>query len=161
MPDYSLCKVYRIVSDIGQCQYIGSTSQKYLSQRMNRHCIDYKKWLKKEFHYITVFDVLKYGDAKIILIDAYPDCKTSDEQRMYEDEWIQAEHCVNKRCAYVSPEARKEYHREHWKTYGPTYREENREKTCECGVDSLFDHKSRHERSRAHLEWATLQVAAN
>ena len=60
--------------------------------------------------------------------------------------------------------------REHWKTYGPTYREENREKitkrrqiryTCECGIDSLFDHKSRHERSRAHLEWATIQVAAN
>ena len=44
--NYQNTKIYKIESHIGDKIYIGSTTKKYLSQRMDKHRYDYKEWKK-------------------------------------------------------------------------------------------------------------------
>ena len=126
MPDYSFCKIYRIVSEVGNNQYIGSTSQPRLCERMRTHRKDYRGWKEGKHNFVSVFDVLKHGDAKIILIQSYPQCKSFDEQRMYEQEWQDKEICVNKRRAYITEEQRREHCREEYIQQRREYHEKHR-----------------------------------
>lgn len=153
--DYSLCKVYRVVSEAGGCQYIGSTCEKYLCQRMGHHRTDFRQWKRNEgAPYITVFEVLEHPDARIELIQAYPECKSFDEQRMYEQQHQDQNECVNKQRAYCSKEQRakqncasqqrqrkrhpekfkekerqfRETHKEQKREYDKKYREQHRDK---------------------------------
>ena len=96
--DYSLGKIYKIESS--QCDkiYIGSTCAPMLSHRMRTHRDDYKKYLNSGKKYVTSIELLKYDDAKIILLEKYP-CNDIDELRAREGYW-QRQHwneCVNKR----------------------------------------------------------------
>jgi len=54
--------------------YIGSTAKKKLSERMADHRTDYRKWLKNPAKYnrTTSFEILKYPDCRIILLENYP-----------------------------------------------------------------------------------------
>jgi hypothetical protein len=65
--------IYKIVSDRTDKIYIGSTV-KSLEERLEEHENDYELWFNKEFKsgYISSFEILKYGDYKIILIEEYP-----------------------------------------------------------------------------------------
>ena len=65
--------IYKIVSDSTDKIYIGSTV-KSLEERLEEHENDYELWFNKEFKsgYISSFEILKYGDYKIILIEEYP-----------------------------------------------------------------------------------------
>ena len=44
--DYSKTKIYKIESALGDKVYIGSTINKYLSQRFQLHISEYKRWKK-------------------------------------------------------------------------------------------------------------------
>ena len=44
MVNYGNGKVYKIESHLGDKIYIGSTTKQYLSQRMDAHRGDYKRW---------------------------------------------------------------------------------------------------------------------
>jgi hypothetical protein len=46
MIDYTKTKIYKIWSHLGDKLYIGSTTKKYLSERMAYHRTDYKSWKK-------------------------------------------------------------------------------------------------------------------
>ena len=46
--DYSKTKIYKIESALGDKIYIGSTINKYLSQRFQLHISEYKRWKKGE-----------------------------------------------------------------------------------------------------------------
>lgn len=87
MIDYKLGKIYKIISDQTDKIYIGSTTKKTLAQRMAKHRNNYKGYLKGKYHYVTSFDLLKYNDAKIILIENHP-CNNKDELRSREQYWI-------------------------------------------------------------------------
>ena len=56
MVNYANSKVYKIWSPQGDKIYIGSTTKIYLSQRMDKHRSDYKRYLNGNFHYITSFN---------------------------------------------------------------------------------------------------------
>jgi Zn ribbon nucleic-acid-binding protein len=163
IPDYSLCKVYKLVSPQTDKVYIGSTCQKYLSSRFAQHKTDYKLYLNSNNKsYYTSFEIVKYPDAKIILVQSYPQCKNNMEQRMYEQDYIDIYDCVNKQRAYSSPEQYKEYndaHKEERAIYSKQYYENNREQIlekekqkviCECGAVLNRSSLSKHRNKQIH-----------
>jgi len=98
-------KIYKIISDKTDKIYIGSTNQKYLSQRLIDHCLTFKSWLETNKNFCSVFDILKLGDYKIILIENYP-CESRDELNKKEREYIELNkmNCVNIKCPYSTRE---------------------------------------------------------
>lgn len=177
MPDYSRSKIYKIVSDQTDDVYYGATTRPYLSQRMNRHREDFKKWEKsgdKKDYQSTSFEILKYNDAKIILVENCH-CTTKDELVKKEKFWIENNECVNKQipggCGIIKTREKNRkraaldypknkgkisaYHREHYlknkeklKEKQRVYYQENREE--------LTSHikKKRHENNeKCKKEW--------
>jgi hypothetical protein len=100
MVNYQESKIYKIVSDQTDKIYIGSTTKKYLSTRMAMHRYVNSDQNKCSTSYRSG-EILKYGDAKIILIENY-DCKSKDELHEREQYWIDQnkEICVNQNNAH-------------------------------------------------------------
>ena len=66
-------KIYTIRSFQTEKYYIGSTNHKTLSQRLSKHKSVYRTWLKdKDSCYVTSFEILKYDDCYIELLELYP-----------------------------------------------------------------------------------------
>jgi len=167
--DYSLCKIYKLVSPQTDKVYIGSTCSKYLCTRLAQHKNCYKNFLKGKYGNISSFEIVKYDDCKIILIQSYPDCKNNMEQRRHEQDWINIYDCVNKQKAYISLEQRKKRdckNKKEWRknNKGPdkVYRENNKEKikeyksviiNCECGTELTRNHLSRHKDTKKHQKY--------
>ena len=90
--------IYRITSESTPLVYIGSTT-KSLKKRFWGHKASYKGWLESKIEYVTSFEILKFDDAKIELIEEFP-CDDIQELRRREGEIIrQTENCVNKHIA--------------------------------------------------------------
>jgi len=122
MVNYQEGKIYKIVSKIGNNCYIGSTTKKYLSQRLAGH--------KGEKHYVTSNEVIKHGDAEIILIEKFP-CNSKDELHARERYWADQINCVNKqKPASGRKESCKRYI-ENNKDKIKKYQEENKDKIKE------------------------------
>jgi hypothetical protein len=177
MPDYSLTKVYRVFSESAGLTYIGSTYERLLSQRISKHIYDFKRWKEGKYNHVTVFEILKYDDAKIILLQSYPECKSSDEKCKYEQEWIDRIDCVNKNKAYTGLN-KKEYdaqyrsdHREEIKEYIKQYKAQHREEIskqrsekvhCDvCDCDILRINMARHNQSKKHIKHSKESVESS
>jgi hypothetical protein len=104
MPDYSKGKIYKIISNETDDVYIGSTIQS-LSVRLSGHRRDYKRYLGGTCAYMSSFDILKYNDAKIILIEECP-CNSREQLLKIEQYKIDNMDCINKRRAYRTNEQR-------------------------------------------------------
>jgi hypothetical protein len=80
--------IYKIVSDSTDKIYIGSTV-KSLEERLEEHENDYELWFNKEFKsgYISSFEILKYEDAYIELLEEYP-CENKQQLFKREGEMI-------------------------------------------------------------------------
>ena len=67
-------KIYVLCSD--QCDkfYIGSTTVS-LEERFERHVNDYEEWLTSNFetNYLSAYEILKYGDYRMELIEDCPE----------------------------------------------------------------------------------------
>ncbi len=63
--------IYQICSDSCKEIYIGSTMQKYLSARWASHKHKYKEHLANRYNYVSSFEIIKYGDAKINLLEVF------------------------------------------------------------------------------------------
>lgn len=112
MPNYQLGKIYKIVSNVTGDVYIGSTTKKYLSERLKDHKYEYKRYLNGERGYITSFKIIESGDYDIILLENCP-CETKDQLHARERFHIENNECINR---YIPGRTRKQY------------REENRDK---------------------------------
>ena len=77
MVNYANGKIYKIVSTQLDKVYIGSTSLE-LKKRLIKHRNNYKKYIREGCNYASSFEILKYEDAQIILIEDYP-CTTKKE----------------------------------------------------------------------------------
>ena len=91
-------KIYQITSHCGDKIYIGSTTKKYLSQRMYKHRSHYKQWKQNKAGNITVFELFhEYGleNCQILLLELYP-CNSNDELTSREGHYIRTMECVNK-----------------------------------------------------------------
>lgn len=142
MIDYSKGKIYKIVSSQTEKIYIGSTVKHKLCDRMSLHRNEYKKYKEgTKNKYISSFDILKYADAKIVLIESFP-CTCKEELNAREQYYLDAnkEHIVNWKNAYGID----------WK------RRKERPKTkheCGCGMQYTQGHKKRHFKTKKHLAW--------
>ena len=54
MPDYSLTKIYKIESHLGNKIYVGSTAKQYLSQRFQQHKSSCKCWKEETVSKIKI-----------------------------------------------------------------------------------------------------------
>ena len=98
MPNYELSKIYKIISSQTNDIYIGSTSQKYLSVRFQEHKKKYKLHLNEKYGYTSSYEIIKYNDCKIELLELYP-CKCREQLRQREGYWQRKIKCVNIRTA--------------------------------------------------------------
>jgi hypothetical protein len=101
MVNYSNGKIYKIEPIVEHPEediYIGSTTKKYLSQRMDTHRNDYKKWKNGNNKKTTSFNLFnKYGieNCNIILLENV-NATNKDELLSREGYYIRKLKCVNK-----------------------------------------------------------------
>lgn len=101
MVNYNNGKIYKIEPISGGEDgdvYIGSTTCKYLSQRMSDHRSDYKRWKAGKREKVTSFNLFdKYGvkNCKIVLLELVS-VQTKDELVERESFYIRTINCVNK-----------------------------------------------------------------
>ena len=117
--------------------YIGSTLGT-LRQRLYKHKYDLKQFNNGKYHYVTSYEIVKYDDAFIEMIEKYENVNKM-ELRKYEGHTIRNTKCVNKRIeGSRSKEEMKEYQKEYYeinndkiKEYQKEYREINNDKIKE------------------------------
>lgn len=107
---YQKSKIYKIVCKATNKIYIGSTCEKYLSDRLKGHRIAYKYKKDMTNYYCSVFEVLKNNDYYIELIENYP-CTCKDELSRRERHFIDTlDNVVNIKRPIVEPvEKKQEY----------------------------------------------------
>jgi len=102
---YQNAKIYKLTG--GGLTYYGSTTRKYLCQRLSEH----KKLTNKG----SSRQIVGFPDCEITLIETFP-CQSKDELRARERYWIENNECINKN---IPGRTKQEY------------REQNKEKTSE------------------------------
>ena len=157
MVNYSNTKIYKIESSQGPKIYIGSTSQKYLSKRMEEHRSHYKSWKEGKRRKTRSFELFEeYGveSCSIILLESFP-CDSKDEAHAREAYHIKTVDCVNRtipqRTKKEYLEDNKDYIREQKKHWDETHKEQRNEVcTCPCGSVVIKRTLLRHEKSLKH-----------
>ncbi len=148
MPDYSRGKIYKIepVCEHEEHEiYIGSTSLKYLCERMAHHKRDFnKRDVSKKSSSYELFD--KYGcENCVITLIENVNASTKEELLQKERYYIQSMKCINKSVPLRTLKEYRENNKEKIK-------EKKSEKiTCECGLIICRDGLARHKRSLFHL----------
>jgi hypothetical protein len=95
--------IYIIRSHKTDDVYYGSTDN--MSQRMDWHIKHYKCWLNTKNNYITSFDIIKYEDWYVELVEEF-EYNIKTELTAREGYYIRNNNCVNKR---IEGRTRKEY----------------------------------------------------
>jgi hypothetical protein len=176
--DYNKGKIYKIISDLTDKFYIGSTSQKYLCDRLNNHKSEYNRWLKNNKGYCSSFELIKLEQYKIILIESYS-CNSKAELQQREQHYIDKYKCdnlLNIFRSFNSLEYTKEYKKDWEEKYGKDrteyyknwnnreevklkkriYDEKQKEKiTCICGCIISKNAMYLHKKSKKHIKLMT------
>jgi hypothetical protein len=164
--NYQNSKIYKVMSDLGNKIYIGSTTKQYLSQRMQKHRQDYLTHQQGKRNKTTIFELFEeYGtdNCKIILIENYP-CSSRDELNAREGHFISTLECVNK--IHLGRSSAQHYQdnkviicarvKAFYEANKDVINAKDRERgkihiTCECGVSHRKDGKSKHLKTKLHL----------
>lgn len=171
-PEYG--KIYKLVSFETNTCYVGSTTERLLSSRFAKHKYDYNKWLSDSAIYRTSYELVKYDDCDIILLENYP-CKSKEELEARERYWLEnTDNCVNKQIPTRTQKEHYEDNKEHFKAYKhewylnhkDTHNAKGKERlVCECGLEickaALKSHlrSKRHELKLLHKEdWQTYKT---
>jgi len=75
--NYHNGKIYTIRSNQTEKYYIGSTTQT-LTKRLSKHKSNFEDWKRNGKGYMTSFEILKYDDVYIELLELFP-CKSKEE----------------------------------------------------------------------------------
>ena len=118
MPNYSNGKIYKVVNDVINMVYIGSTTRG-LSTRMTDHRSKYKQRLTTGKQYKQWGDI---NDCKIYLIEDFP-CERKEELIKRERFYIESIKCTNLTLPCCTKEELKEQKKQ--------YRSNNKEKIAE------------------------------
>jgi hypothetical protein len=155
--NYNNGKIYSIRSYQTDNIYVGSTTQS-LSKRLSKHKAHFNIWKNNNKKYYSSFEILKYDDAYIELIEEFS-CENRMELEKREGEIIRAtENCVNK---IIAGRTNKQYRADNKAIIAERkkqYYESNKEKlnakyTCECGGKYTHEHKSHHLKCQKHLNF--------
>ena len=169
MVNYSQGKIYKVMDNVGGADgdvYVGSTTKGYLSQRMDQHRSDYKRWKEGKRGNVTVFDIFeKYGidNCCIVLLETVS-ATSIDELHARERFWVQSTACVNK-C--IPGRSRADYNivnreqiSQHMSRYNIIHREQilaqkSERAQCECGCIVTRGGLSQHRKTQKHKEAIT------
>ena len=174
--DYANGKIYTIRSYLTDNIYIGSTTQS-LTKRLSKHKADYKWFITGNGNNVTSFEIIKFGDAYIELLEEFP-CETKNQLCKREGELIRENNCVNKniagrtRAEYrddnkdKNNENQKLYYQDNkdkYNEYNKQYRELHQDKinekfVCECGGKYNNNHKAEHLKTKKHLKFAQICI---
>lgn len=181
MPNYKNGKIYKLVNDINDNIYIGSTCVK-LWKRFAKHKESMIKEECKNSKLYKCMNELGKEHFKIILVESFP-CNTREELCAREHHYIETlKPYLNTKNAIPRDDKKyREDNKEKFKEYFKKYREENKEKikeyrnseeykntkknvdkkyyeenskiliNCPCGKQITKFNKSRHEKSLIHL----------
>jgi hypothetical protein len=140
---YHKGKIYTIRSFQTEQYYIGSTCDA-LHKRLYNHRRDYKNYLNNKYGYFTSFDIIKYEDNYIELLEDYK-CESKNELLKREGELIRKykDDIVNYR---IEGRTRKEHYEENKdkiKDYNIKYYEDNKDKINEQKKKYYVDNKDK------------------
>lgn len=119
---YENGKIYKLINDVNTKIYIGSTTERYISNRLCKHkstmnqCI---KGIKAFSKLYTAMNEIGYDHFKIILVETYP-CKSKAELEAREEFWITHFDTINngynmfKNIREITQNARKSEGRGEW-----------------------------------------------
>lgn len=129
--DFSRGKVYRLIAPSG-LQYVGSTQQPRLSDRLRNHREKYRRWKKGlDRNYISSYELFEedYDGVVIELLESYP-CNGIDELHKREGHWIRTIEggCVNRRVSGRTDAEYYEANRERIRARHAEWYAENRER---------------------------------
>ena len=162
--NYQQTKIYRIESHLGNKIYIGSTTKKYLSDRMGLHRAQYDLWKRTKHGRCTAFGLFdEYGieNCKMVLIESCP-CNSKDEKNAKEAQYIRQLDCVNKN---IPGRTGQEYYHENKERLNEQHKKwkvKNDEKIkserltaheCECGGRYKLQHKAQHKKTLLHVAY--------
>jgi hypothetical protein len=170
---YHKSKIYTIRSYQTDKYYIGSTCDA-LHKRLYGHRRDYKSYLNDKHQFVSSFDIIKYEDSYIELLEDYK-CENRNELtkregeliRKYKDDIVNCriEGRTDKEYREDNKNKIKEQHKKHYednKDKIKKYYDDNKIKIntrytklydCLCGKTQLQSGtKSRHIKSKFHLD---------
>jgi len=124
MPDFNQGQIYAIRSQHTPKVYIGSTCQS-LRKRFNTHRGAYAHHLRGEGRVCSSFEILKYYDANIELIEVYP-CASKSELLVREGHYIRTLDCVNSNIPGRTLEERAEAAQKRYAANPAAYKERAR-----------------------------------
>jgi hypothetical protein len=130
--NYQLGKVYKIVGN--GFIYVGSTCEKYLSNRLAGHNRVFRRFQNGTSNYVTSFKCLSDENHYIELLELFP-CNSKDELHTCERKWIEQLDCVNKCIPLRTDIEKSEYHKQ--------YNQNNRDKINEYHKQYYQDNKDR------------------
>lgn len=152
MNKYENSKIYRIRCLNTGNIYIGSTTQRWLCQRLAVHKKKYDYFLSGNNHFVSVFDIFQNENYVMELIENYP-CNSKKELFERERFFIENEpKCVNLcnpiRTRIDNNESAKKYRQKfpekikQWNNYYKTLK-----KVCNiCNKSISYTHYARHKR---------------
>ena len=140
MTKYQQGKIYCIKSPHTSNIYIGSTIQP-LSYRMSLHNYHYRKHTKGEYSNLSSFDIIKFGDAYIELIENFP-CANKEELEKREGEIIrESPNSINNNIAGRTKQQYYEDNKESILERHKQYYEDNKESIREHSKQYYEDNK--------------------
>ncbi len=177
--DYSQGKIYKIWSENTNKIYIGSTC-KTKEQRLIKHVSNFNDYCNGKCNLITSFYIIDNDHYDIEIMQLFP-CDNKKQLHDREAYYIRlySENCVNK---YIPNRTKKEYYYDYkdkinakncqWylnnkdkkKQYNIEYKFDNKDKikelaktkiNCGCGSNFRKDSKSRHLKSKKHIDYIT------
>jgi len=104
MPNYQNGKIYTLRSHQTDDVYIGSTTLS-LAVRKAGHKLHYKQYLNGKYRFTTSFNIIKFDDCYIELMENYQ-CNSKNELERREGQLIREMDCVNK---FVAGRTKKEW----------------------------------------------------
>jgi hypothetical protein len=93
--DYSRGKIYKLVCNITNKIYIGSTCEPTLARRLSGHVQDFKFWKNGKGRNVSSFEIIEGGDYYIELLEICP-CTINEELLARERFYIKSLDCVNR-----------------------------------------------------------------
>jgi hypothetical protein len=171
MTNYKTGRIYKIVCNLSDDVYIGSTFNR-LSDRFRRHKYGFNQYLNNKSYEMSIYPLFKqYGveNFTIILIKEYLVCDKK-HLLMYEQLWINKLNCVNKVIAFqlLKKQQQKQYFEKNKDRQRQYYHnnkikinlqhklwlEKNKEKiNCVCGSNIIKSKVSNHLKTKKHLNF--------
>ena len=143
--------IYSIRSHQTDNYYIGSTFGP-LRQRLFIHKSHLKKYNESNGNYITSFEILKYSDAYIELVETYENINKMELQKN-EGEYIRKNtKCINKNIAGRTKIEYNKDNKEYYKEYYKEYRNDNKERIKEYYEDNKERKKEYYEDNKEQIK---------